>query len=286
MLRVSGALALVTASTACAQQNAGDSELKASIQALASRIEEQQQQQQQLLQTMNPNGAGLAALPPSGGAPPPTGAVAPTGSPSDPLLPPGHSTRPPDSRMPPTERPQPTEPTHAFFAASPANSASVLASVGPETLANSIWSGEPLRWGFLAERALPASSMLIFRENDLLVVSSTQTLSFRVDHRPTAMQCRSLWPCVSIVDERGVAHTLHYEVIAPANPEEPAALFVLDCLTREQIEGGGEFPTDEALLENGGLLQRHRTDEILCLRRINDAGLAQVRIGAGAGGPP
>jgi hypothetical protein len=222
-------------------------------------------------------------MPPPG----PAGSGAPTGFPDGAAQDPGQIGPPPsgpgDVPPPPSARP---DPYGAFFAASPSNSASVLPSIGPETLAGSVWSGTPDRWAFLAERGLPASTMLIFRESDLLVVSANQTLSFRVDHRPTALQCRSLWPCISIIDENGVAHTVHYEALAAANAADPAALFVLDCITREHIEGGGDFPTEEALRENGGLLQRHRTADILCLRRLNDVGLLQVRVSSESGTTP
>lgn len=268
-------LCAVTAFVSACDRPDPASELAPTLQALT----EQLAQQQALLHELRPPDAtaGWNGPPPAPGDP--------TGSPPGALPPVGPATGSPGNALPSAIPPGPPGLETAFFRASAETAASAIPSFGPPTLVESVWSGSPLRFPFLAQRGLPESTMLIFREHDLTVVGPDRTLSFRADYQPTAMVCRQLWPCVVVVDEDAVIHPVWYEVLAAEQPGEPATLFVLDCITRDQIEGGAEFPSDEALLQNGGLVARHRTDELLCVRRASDIGLMQVRIAPGGRSP-
>lgn len=142
----------------------------------------------------------------------------------------------------------------------------------------SAWSGDVTGFDALAALGLSAQAIYVVREDDLIAMDGERVWSFDLDQRPTRLQCLGLWPCLTLTDHSGRMTVVHYEVVVdPATGTD--VWTALDCLSREQVAGGAGFPSDERLLENGGLIARHRTENQLCVRRVNASGPRRVPVG-------
>lgn len=161
----------------------------------------------------------------------------------------------------------------------PSTAESRLEDVNLLVLAGTAWSGPLDRLPFLAERGLPAASVMVFRGNDLHVMSPTGVLAFAIDYNPGDLLCQRIRPCLSVTDETGRVHTVHYEIVDRVNRDDMQKFIPLDCIHISTVEGG-VFPGDNALRDNGGLRAVHRTTERLCVARIGDTGLHAVALDA------
>jgi hypothetical protein len=161
----------------------------------------------------------------------------------------------------------------------PATAESRLEDVNLLVLSGTAWSGPLDRLPFLADRNLPQASVLVFRGDNLHVMSPEGVLAFDVDYNPGDLLCQRIRPCFSVTDETGRVHTVHYEIIDRENRDDTQKLVPLDCIHVSAAEGG-VFPNDSALRENGGLRAVHRTTERLCVARIGDLGLHAVALDA------
>jgi hypothetical protein len=251
----------VAASAACSRPSEPDPELRELLELLRA---------QQGAQTTGP--ASTAPTAPPRPAFDLTGGLGPDGQP---LPPPGPDTYPPVA-PPDVESPLPNY--SSLLVARPEGVESVLPESSSVPLVGTAWSGEAGRFPFLGENVVPAGALIAFRPNDVLVMAAGTSLSFRVDYAPGDLLCRGMRPCVAVVDESNRIFPIFYEITDGTTPLDPQRFHVLECVSRENVEGG-EFPSDELLRENGGLEARHRTERWLCARRLDAPSLTRVALG-------